>query len=371
MSNKDRFPVSIDMKDRRLAYEGRIDMDWYEGPCFVYPCSNVKIRFKGTGLAIALTNHRACYSTYIGTIVDGRQDRICVYDVATADNTFSYHYEKDKGEEYGNGRLFVVCEGLEDTEHEVMIFKRMDCAQVYAISGIFLNDGAELLSATPHYDMKLEFYGDSVTAGEVTEAVDYVGKSDPRHNGEYSNAWCGYAWQTARMLNAEIHDIAQGGISLLDDTGWFAGPDYKGIFNMYDRIQYHPDLGVTKRWDFSLYQPDVVVIAIGQNDAHPVDYMKEDFDGEKAAFWKASYKYFIELIRKRRPNAHIILTTTILMHDPAWDRAIDEVCTDLRRSDEKIYHFMYKRNGTGTPGHIRTPEATEMARELSSFILQL
>ncbi len=369
--NKDRFPLVVDMKDERLYYEGRIDMDWHEGPCFVYPCSNVRIRFRGSGLAIALTNHRACYSTYIGTMVDGVEGRICVYDVETADNDFSYHYEKDKGEECGSGRFFVVCENLPDTEHEVMIFKRMDCAQTIAISNIYLNEGAELLPCTPNFNMKLEFYGDSVTAGEVTEAVDYVGKSDPKHNGEYSNSYWGYAWQTARMLNAEIHDIAQGGISLLDDTGWFCWPDYKGIFNMYDRIQYHPDLGVTKRWDFKKYMPDVVVIAIGQNDANPVDYMKDDYDGEKAAFWRASYKYFIELIRRRRPDAQIILTTTILMHDPAWDRAIEDVCRDLRKTDEKVHHFMYKRNGSGTPGHIRKPEGTEMAEELSAFIRSL
>ena len=368
---KDRFPVRVDMHDARLSYEGRVDMDWYEGPCFVYPASNVKIRFKGTGLAVAIANHRACYSTFIGTMTDGVQDRICVYDVNTADTSFSYHYEKDRGEEWDNGRLFTVCEGLPDAEHEVMIFKRMDCAQTYAVTGIFLSAGAKLLDCSPQYDMKLEFYGDSVTAGEVTEAVEYAGKSDPAHNGEYSNAYCGYAWQTARLLNAEIHDIAQGGIALLDDTGWFAGPDFKGIFNMYDRMEYHPDLGVTKRWDFTRYMPDTVIIAIGQNDANPVDYMKEDYNGEKAVFWRAAYKYFIGLIRKRRPDADIVLTTTILMHDASWDRAIDEVCRDIRQTDKKVYHFLYKRNGAGTPGHIRTPEAAEMAEELAAFIREL
>lgn len=47
-------------------------------------------------------------------------------------------------------------------------------------------------------------------AGEVSEAVDYVEKEDPEHNGEYSNSWYSYSWMTARKLGAQIHDIAQG-----------------------------------------------------------------------------------------------------------------------------------------------------------------
>lgn len=31
---------------------------------------------------------------------------------------------------------------------------------------------------------------------------------------------------------------------------------------------------------FSRYIPHVVVVAIGQNDNHPVDYMAEDYDSE-------------------------------------------------------------------------------------------
>ena len=36
-----------------------------------------------------------------------------------------------------------------------------------------------------------------------------------------------------------------------------------------------------------------------------------------------------------------------------------------------MHHFCYRRNGSGTPGHIRISEAEEMAKELSDFILNL
>ena len=39
--------------------------------------------------------------------------------------------------------------------------------------------------------------------------------------------------------------------------------------------------------------------------------------------------------------------------------------------DEKITHYVFKRNGMGTPGHLRIPEAYEMAGELEEYIGRL
>ena len=71
-------------------------------------------------------------------------------------------------------------------------------------------------------------------------------------------------------------------------------------------------------------------------------------------------------LRRVYPNALIVLTTTILQHDPAWDRAIDEVCDTM--ADPRVRHFMYLRNSTATPGHPRISEQREMAMELTSYL---
>ena len=97
--------------------------------------------------------------------------------------------------------------------------------------------------------------------------------------------------------------------------------------------------------------------------------MKEDPEGKKAKRWKAVYRQWIEALRKTYPRAAIVLTTTILCHDPSWDKAIHQVWEEL--GDERIYHFLYSENGSGTPGHIRIPEAERMAEELSGFIESL
>ena len=101
---------------------------------------------------------------------------------------------------------------------------------------------------------------------------------------------------TARKLNARIHDIAQGGIALMDKTGWFHEPDAIGMEAIWDKLHYEPKLGESIPWDFSEYTPDAVIVAIGQNDSHPEDYMKEDIDCERSCLWRNKYRKFLEKV---------------------------------------------------------------------------
>ncbi len=97
--------------------------------------------------------------------------------------------------------------------------------------------------------------------------------------------------------------------------------------------------------------------------------MATDYEGAKAEHWRKSYRAFIERLREIYPQAEIILATTILEHDAKWDRAIGQVCDGM--ADGHVHHFLYRRNGAGTPGHIRISEAEEMAEELTAFIESL
>ena len=134
-------------------------------------------------------------------------------------------------------------------------------------------------------DKRIEVYGDSVSAGEVSEAVDFVGKEDPVHNGGYSNSWYSYAWITARKLKAQIHDIAQGGIALMDRIGWLQEPNQIGMETVWNKVHYNTRLSGMSDWDFSKYIPQVVIVAVGQNDCHPEDYMKEEYCHPQARKW--------------------------------------------------------------------------------------
>ena len=335
---------------KKLSYCGRIDWRDPKKPVFIYPCTSVSMRFTGSILRIHVRNYGVYWDNYLGYILDGKQSAVLL-------------------PEKGDASFDIEIEDTEKWGHELLLFKRQDACHRVTFLGAEIEDGAKLLDMPAKPARRIEVYGDSVSAGEVSEAVDYAGKEDPAHRGEYSNSWYSYAWMTARKLNAQIHDIAQGGIALMDGTGWFHEPDYIGMETAWDKTQYNPDLGEILPWDFSEYTPHVVIVAVGQNDSNPRDYMRQEPDGEKAVRWRAHYRRFLEGLRGKYPVARIICCTTLLNHDKAWDDSIGRVVEELK--DEKITRYLFKRNGIATPGHLRIAEAEEMARELAAYIEKL
>lgn len=334
--------------DPTVRYSGRIDTSTTERVRLVFPYSSAAFRFTGTSLGIRLINRRAYYRSFIGAMIDGRE-----YTVPLTKDDESIDV--------------TIASKLPAGTHTVTVFKRQDGSHYLDLQGFLVDETAEVLPpTTPKPTRRMEVYGDSVSAGEVSEAVAYAGKPDPEHDGQYSNSWYSYAAMTARNLNAELHDIAQGGVSLLDGIGWFNGPDYVGMESIFDKIDYNPSLGPTKQWDFSQYDPQVIVVALGQNDAHPDDFMTTDYQAPISREWRAQYATFLRKLRSLRPHALIICATTILEHDASWDTAIGDAVRSV--GDPKIVHFLYSLNGRGTPGHIRIPEAYGMASELTAFI---
>lgn len=337
----------ISPDNQNLRYTGRIDWSDAKAPVWVFPCTSVQMRITGSVLKIHVKNENNYWENYLGCIVD--QVQSCCYLKNEKETVWELALPEN-----------------ETGEHEVLVFKRQDACHHLTILGFEIEDGAKLLPLPEPPKRKIEVYGDSVSAGEVSEALESLGESDPEHRGGYSNSWYSYSWMTARRIQAQIHDIAQGGIPLLNGTGWFSAPDYLGMESMWDKVCYNPAFGKTTKWNFADYTPQVVIVAIGQNDANPEDYMKEDYDGTKGVHWRAEYQKFLAKLRSTYPKAEIICMTTLLGHDAAWDRAIGEVVEKMK--DDHITHYLFKRNGCGTKGHLCIPEASEMAVELSAYI---
>ena len=319
-----------------LIYSGRIDLSDPFAIVWTYPGTFVRMKFKGTQLFIHVRNKHNYWNNYLGVAEGDAQTKLLL-------------------PEEGEATIEIPLQTTQDNIHEVTIFKRQDACHELTILGFEINC--------------IEVYGDSVSAGEVSEAIDYVAKADPEHNGEYSNSWYSYAWIAARKLDAQLHDIAQGGVALLDNTGWYHEPDYIGMEHVWNKMRYDSLYGQVTEWDFSKYTPDIVIVAIGQNDSHPDDYMKTDYEGEKAKNWRIHYRQFLAKLRETYPDAWIICCTTLLQHDIGWDMSISQAVLDI--ADKKISHCVFQRNGKATPGHLRIPEAEEMAEELCHYIHSL
>jgi hypothetical protein len=334
---------------------GRIDDDDPARQIWVFPYTQASFGFTGTSLDILLTNHWAGGESDVGVMLDGLSYKIRI----PANET----------------ELSVtLADHLPDIEHEVVVYKRRDGQHYIELHGFGIDDDAQILPpSAPAPTRRIEVFGDSVSAGERNEATRYTGHVDPAADlSGYSDSWCSYAAITARRCNAELHNISQGGAALIDGIGWFNGPDPKGLKGMesiWDRIEYNPNLNCSKRWDFSRFTPHVVIVAIGQNDAHPHDFMKDAYFGREAAQWRNRYAEFIARLRSTYPRALIVCMTTVMNHDAAWDRAIADVSQAAR--DAKVVHHLFSRNGSATPGHPRIIEHEEMAKELTLFLERL
>lgn len=213
----------VELNDQGIRYSGRIDWGNPERPEFVFPCTSLRFRFFGRSAVLTVENRNACFENFAGAIVDGIQ-------------------KKWRLNRTGETLLWLV-EEEEDGEHEILFFKRQDSCHEMILKSLELSEGGRLLALPAGPARRMEVYGDSVSAGEVSEAVEYTGRPDPEHRGEYSNGWYSYAWTAARKLRAELHDIAQGGIPLLSGNGYVEPPAYPGMEEIWDKLHYHPRFG--------------------------------------------------------------------------------------------------------------------------------
>jgi hypothetical protein len=140
---------------------------------------------------------------------------------------------------------------------------------------------------------------------------------------------------------------------------------------VYDRINPE-DPG--SQWDFTRYQPDIVIINLMQNDSwlvHMPDY--EEFIsrfGEEApdeAAITEAYELFVANIRKQYPGARIICALGNMdatREGSPWPDYVIRAVDNL--DDPAIYtHFVpYKE----TPGHPSISEQEDMANSFIRFI---
>ena len=175
-----------------FQYVGRIDFDDPRRPVMAWPGSYADVNFTGTSAAVVMKNINLQQDTHFAVIVDGVMKKI----------TLPTNREDE---------LFTAAEGLEDKQHTLRILKTMASHNYIELVGIVVDEGAEVTNPAHKYDMKLEVYGDSVSAGEVTEALYYEGQCDPEdHRNRLDNSHFAYPMALARKLNAELHDIATG-----------------------------------------------------------------------------------------------------------------------------------------------------------------
>ncbi|MBR5348263.1 MAG: GDSL family lipase [Lachnospiraceae bacterium] len=170
--------------------------------------------------------------------------------------------------------------------------------------------------------MKIEFVGDSITSGEgvngAHEEMDWV----PMVFGTCEH----YANYVAKALDADYHLVSQSGWGVY--CGWDNNP-MSALPEIYTKVcgaasgAENAAAGTLDEYDFSSWQPDVVVINLGTNDDgafHNAPYTDPKTGKIYAQLLNADGTYeemsirrfcramdgFLGLVRRKNPNARIV-----------------------------------------------------------------
>ena len=324
----------------QIEYSGRIDSSKVEGAELYWSGSSIKINFTGMSLFALMEDEKG--DNYYNIILDN-------------DSLFILYLDTTK-------RFYQLAEGLSKGKHTIEIFKRTEWDRgKTAFYGFQIKGNPKLLPKSEPHKRKIEFYGNSITAGYAIE--DLSGKDSP--DSTFTNNYLSYAAITARHFEAEYQCICKSGIGIT--VSWFP----LIMPEIYDRLN---PIDTTSKWDFSLYTPDVVVINLFQNDSWIVNL--PEMEEYKTRFGTTppddeyminAYKVFLNKIRFQYPNAHIICSLGCMdaaKEDSKWMGFIKKAVANL--NDKKMYtHFMPYIEASAHPS-IKDHEI--MATELIQFI---
>jgi len=337
-SNKQE--LIVDYSNPQITYSGRIDSSKVKGTELYWSGTSIQINFEGESIYGLFEDEKG--DNYYNVIIDN-------------DSLFILRTDSIK-------RYYQLASDLSKGEHSIEIFKRTEWNRgKTTFYGFQIKGNSRLLPKSIPRKKKIEFYGNSISAGYAIE--DFSGNDSP--DSTYTNNYLSYAPITARYFDAEYQCICKSGIGIM--ISWFP----MTMPEMYDRLVPEDP---TSQWDFSLYTPDIVVINLFQNDSWLVNMpdnaeFKAKFGNEPPddAFIVRSYISFLSSIRSVYPEAHIICALGNM--DATREGSIwpDYIRTALMEIDDpQIYsHFMPYKD---SPGHPTIKEQEVMANSLIKFI---
>lgn len=236
-------------------YYGRFDHSDKKGVRFAWSASTITFRFRGTGLN---ARFKDTGFNWFDLMVDGRTMP-----------PFGSGATKD---------IFNLAHGLPEGIHTVTITKRSE-ARVGTVQLLGVDvEGGVLLSPPPPATHRIEFIGDSITAGYGNEGPNAGCPFTPREE----NANQTYAAMVARDLKADHTNISWSGKTIREMT------------TLWERTLPEDQKSV---WNHAQLIPDAVVINLGTNDFYFRD------PGQRVL--TANMLNLISKVRTKYPNVWI------------------------------------------------------------------
>lgn len=271
---------------------------------------------------------------YIQVTVDGKAgDRIAI---ASGTHDYAIADALPKGR-----HTFKVCK-LNEAQYSKM-----------ALGNLSLT--GSLLAAPVPAVLKMEFIGDSITCAEGA-----LGKMPEVPQGESQDAARSYAALTALSFGADANGVAASSWGLY--RGRITPEEQSVIPAIYELASRFRD--PSKPWDFSRYQPDIVVVNLGTNDFSV---------RKKSPFTDADYQAAVErfhtVLRARYPAAQIFWVTGMMIPDA--DAPTFAAVEKIRALDPKTHFVKLPQNNGGGNGHPDLDGHAKAATVLSAKIREL
>ncbi|RUT68008.1 electron transporter RnfD [Flavobacterium cupreum] len=325
-----------------IDYMGRVSLqnDYAD---FYWTGSSVSITIKNTKVVQATIESEKA-DNYYYVIVDGKKE-------------YAKKIKINKGK-----KKYTLAVFSDNKKHHLELFKITDTNGLTTRFYGFITDKNSKVLKNKKKKRKIEFFGDSITAGH---GVDVPVDSTDSGAAKYFNNYKTYAAITARYFNAEYHCTAKSGIGVM--ASWF--PEI--MPEIYNRLNPNDAKSV---WEFGKYQPDIVVVNLFQNDSWIVNMPNEAQFQARFGTVKPSeeqvinsYMNFIKSLRNVYPNAHIICclgNMDATRKTSKWPDYVDKTIASLGDLKVKSCFFEYKN----TPGHPKEKEQLVMAETLIKFI---
>ena len=287
-------------------------------------------------------NHRPRVAVYINDSV--------VFDETLSENETSVHLELDS---YGEENTVKIIK-LSESMHSACGVGEIT---VYGKSGI---------KPAKDKDLKIEFIGDSITAG--------FGIDEERENAEFSTATQNfsktYAYLTAEALGADYSAVAFSGYGVVSGYTSSYYQNSKAVITEYYESsitnQSFESPYPLEKWDFSQFVPDVVVINLGVNDAVycSTQTRREEF--------VEKYKKLIGLVRWYNKSSHILCVLGDVNDSlyPYIEQAVNDYTheTQDRAVSSFQLHYNMAENGSVIDGHPSDAAHQSAASELTEII---
>ncbi|PAP75995.1 AGE family epimerase/isomerase [Rubrivirga marina] len=261
---------------------------------------------------------------------------------------------------------YTLASGLDDGEHTLWLSKATEGQN--GPNRLISFEGAEILPADPLPERRIEFIGDSITAGYGVDPEPVACGAgtwyDPTH------AWQAYGPRLARRLGAQWMLSAVSGMGMHRNWNSLTPvmPDvYDGLY-----LEYATD---NPAWDVDQYRPDLVVVALGTNDfsAGDGETPRPALDGEA---FVSDYVGFVERVRQQNAEAPILL-----LNSPVFEGEQRELLAESLREvaarraaagDDAISTFSFVgRYVDGCDGHPGKAGQQAMADELEPVLRTL